>query len=139
MKTQRWNVALVLAFCFIAPGFAISGPPSIRPTPERILVTRPIGWTGYTDNSYDYTDVVASWENAVIFQNHIQYVSPLLIGPWPEKAAGRYSIMGEKILYSIRGEREWPKYSIWGEGGWPGLDVEQRLIPSLQVKNEYAN
>jgi hypothetical protein len=77
---------------------------------------------GYPDDSYDYKGV-AKWENAV----------------WPEKAAGRYSIMGEKSLYSIWGKGGWPglegeggragKYSIWGEGGWPGLDVEQRFIP----------
>ena len=135
MKTQRWNFALVLAFCFIAPGSAISGPTSIRPTTKRIVVTRPIAWIGYADNSYDF----ASGENALIFQNGIDYLSSPVFGPWPEKAGARYSIMGDKFLYSIRGERGWPKYSIWGEGGWPGIDVEQRLIPSLQVKNEYAN
>jgi hypothetical protein len=128
MKTQRWNVALALTFCFIAPASAISGPTLIRPTTERILVTRPIAWTGYADNSYDYKGVVASWENAVIFQDGIYYLSSPVFGPWPEKAAGRYSIMGEKSLYSIQ-----------GEGGWPSLDVKQTLIPSLQVKNEYVN
>jgi hypothetical protein len=139
MKTQKWNVALALAFCFVAPGFAISGPTSIHPITERTLVTGPIAGTGYADDSYDFKGVVESWENAVIFQNGIQYLSPPVFGPWPEKAAGRYSIMGEKSLYSIRGKGGWPKYSIWGEGGWAGLDMEQSVIPAPQVKNEYAN
>ncbi|HEY7323170.1 MAG TPA: hypothetical protein VIE89_36900 [Candidatus Binatia bacterium] len=139
MKIQRWNVALALAFALIASGSAISGPTSIRPTTERTLLTGAIAGSGYAHDSYDYSGVVASWKDAVIFQNGIQYLSPPVFGPWPEKALGRYSIMGEKTLYSIRGEGGWPKYSIWGEGGWPGLDVEQTFIPSPQVKNEYAN
>jgi hypothetical protein len=139
MKTQGWNFVLALAFCFIAPGSALSGPTSTRPTTEHIAVTRPIAWASYTDNSYDYTGGIASWDNVGIFQNRIYYLSSPVFGPWPEKAGGRYSLMGEKILYSIRGERGWPKYSIWGDDGWPGLDLEQRLLPSLQVKNEYVN
>jgi hypothetical protein len=88
MKTQRWNVALVLAFCFIAPGSAICGPTSIRPATERILVTRPIAWTGYPDNSYDHKGIVASWENAVIFLNGIYYLSSPVIWAVARRGSG---------------------------------------------------
>jgi len=132
MKTQKWIAALALVFCFIAPRAAISGPTSIRPATEGSLVTGPRAGTGYADDSSDYTDI-ASWDNAVLAQKDVHYLSSPVFGSWPEKAAGRYSIMGAKSLYSIRGEGGWPKYSIWGEGGWPGLDVEQGFIPSAQV------